>query len=936
LLLVGASWSSAGTITLAWDPNTEPDLAGYKIYYGTSSRQYTVTVDVGNVTRYTIRDLDESRVYYLAVTAYDTAGNESELSDEVSGYPTDQTPPTLVAVASVEENGIDLLFSEPLERTSAENVANYRIEPGLTVLKAELASDGRTVHLQTTAHTNGVTYTVYVSGVTDRANPPNGIASGTSLRYTYVAPDRTPPAVTGVILLDPEHVRLTFSETVDEASATDLANYAIAPSLRILSAHLDDSGAGVVLMTEAHTPGGTYTLTVQGIRDRANPPNQMPGPVEASYTAPHFIQLRFLTSGDYEAMYLREGDPYYLDRDYRVESIPDSLRNALWILTAMRDKDNSDPVFLQFEVDETVSVYVAYDGRVQTFPTWLTSAFVRTSLAIQVSGPADSLTLWRRDFAPGRIALGGNRAEGAEGPRDMYIVLVQPNPNANPEPTENDSPTQPETPSQPIEPAQPTEPQQPTQPQQPQQPAQPTEPGQPQQPAQPTEPHEPGQPAEPQQPQQPSEPQQPAQPTEPGQPQQPAQPTEPHEPGQPSEPQQPQQPSEPQQPAEPTEPGQPQQPAQPTEPHEPGQPAEPQQPQQPSEPQQPAEPTEPGQPQQPAQPTEPHEPGQPAEPQQPQQPSEPQQPAQPTEPGQPQQPAQPTEPHEPQQPSQPQQPAQPQQPNQPSQAVSLRIISTGEFLTGRPTAGNRYYLDRDYVIQSIPDSLRDAQWIFTAMSDKDSRDSLFLVFRVEQDARVYVAYDRRATSFPNWLVSRFTRTRLAIDVSGPADSLIVWRADFPAGVVVLGGNRASGAREPRDMYVVLVKPAPAPVPKPEERELPPPPNPLATGVPSTFQLYQNYPNPFNPTTEIRFDLPEARHVVVAVYNMLGQRVRLLRDADLLPGHYVLNWDARNDNGEPVPGGAYLCRVEAIRYADNQGLEVPISVWSATRKMIYLR
>ena len=819
LLLVGASWSSAGTITLAWDPNTEPDLAGYKIYYGTSSRQYTVTVDVGNVTRYTIRDLDESRVYYLAVTAYDTAGNESELSDEVSGYPTDQTPPTLVAVASVEENGIDLLFSEPLERTSAENVANYRIEPGLTVLKAELASDGRTVHLQTTAHTNGVTYTVYVSGVTDRANPPNGIASGTSLRYTYVAPDRTPPAVTGVILLDPEHVRLTFSETVDEASATDLANYAIAPSLRILSAHLDDSGAGVVLMTEAHTPGGTYTLTVQGIRDRANPPNQMPGPVEASYTAPHFIQLRFLTSGDYEAMYLREGDPYYLDRDYRVESIPDSLRNALWILTAMRDKDNSDPVFLQFEVDETVSVYVAYDGRVQTFPTWLTSAFVRTSLAIQVSGPADSLTLWRRDFAPGRIALGGNRAEGAEGPRDMYIVLVQPNPNANPEPTENDSPTQPETPSQPIEPAQPTEPQQPTQPQQPQQPAQPTEPGQPQQPAQPTEPHEPGQPAEPQQPQQPSEPQQPAQPTEPGQPQQPAQPTEPHEP---------------------------------------------------------------------------------------------------------------------QQPSQPQQPAQPQQPNQPSQAVSLRIISTGEFLTGRPTAGNRYYLDRDYVIQSIPDSLRDAQWIFTAMSDKDSRDSLFLVFRVEQDARVYVAYDRRATSFPNWLVSRFTRTRLAIDVSGPADSLIVWRADFPAGVVVLGGNRASGAREPRDMYVVLVKPAPAPVPKPEERELPPPPNPLATGVPSTFQLYQNYPNPFNPTTEIRFDLPEARHVVVAVYNMLGQRVRLLRDADLLPGHYVLNWDARNDNGEPVPGGAYLCRVEAIRYADNQGLEVPISVWSATRKMIYLR
>ena len=42
------------TVTLAWDANTEPDLAGYKIHYGTASRDYSHSIDVGNVTEYTL------------------------------------------------------------------------------------------------------------------------------------------------------------------------------------------------------------------------------------------------------------------------------------------------------------------------------------------------------------------------------------------------------------------------------------------------------------------------------------------------------------------------------------------------------------------------------------------------------------------------------------------------------------------------------------------------------------------------------------------------------------------------------------------------------------------------------------------------------------------------------------------------------------------
>ena len=73
-----------GEVALAWDPNTEPDLAGYKLYYGLGSRVYTKVVDVGDQTSYTVGSLDAGKTYYFAVTAYNTSGYISDYSNEVS------------------------------------------------------------------------------------------------------------------------------------------------------------------------------------------------------------------------------------------------------------------------------------------------------------------------------------------------------------------------------------------------------------------------------------------------------------------------------------------------------------------------------------------------------------------------------------------------------------------------------------------------------------------------------------------------------------------------------------------------------------------------------------------------------------------------------------------------------------------------------------
>jgi hypothetical protein len=82
----------AGQIRIAWDPNSEEDLAGYRIYYGTASGEYGKPVTIAKETTYTIAGLITGQTYYIAVTAYDTSNNESGYSNEVSGAAVEGPP----------------------------------------------------------------------------------------------------------------------------------------------------------------------------------------------------------------------------------------------------------------------------------------------------------------------------------------------------------------------------------------------------------------------------------------------------------------------------------------------------------------------------------------------------------------------------------------------------------------------------------------------------------------------------------------------------------------------------------------------------------------------------------------------------------------------------------------------------------------------------
>jgi len=81
-------------------------------------------------------------------------------------------------------------------------------------------------------------------------------------------------------------------------------------------------------------------------------------------------------------------------------------------------------------------------------------------------------------------------------------------------------------------------------------------------------------------------------------------------------------------------------------------------------------------------------------------------------------------------------------------------------------------------------------------------------------------------------------------------------------------------------------------------------------VPRTYSLSQNFPNPFNPLTQIRYALPKPSRVSLLVYNILGEEIAALIDAQQEPGYYRIVWDGRDELGRGVCSGIYFYRLRA--------------------------
>jgi hypothetical protein len=94
-------------------------------------------------------------------------------------------------------------------------------------------------------------------------------------------------------------------------------------------------------------------------------------------------------------------------------------------------------------------------------------------------------------------------------------------------------------------------------------------------------------------------------------------------------------------------------------------------------------------------------------------------------------------------------------------------------------------------------------------------------------------------------------------------------------------------------------------------------------MPSNYFLSQNFPNPFNPVTTLKYNILENGLVNITIYDILGNVVNNLINANQSSGYKSVQWNATNNQGEPVSAGVYLYKIQAGDFVD-------------TKKMILLK
>ena len=82
------------------------------------------------------------------------------------------------------------------------------------------------------------------------------------------------------------------------------------------------------------------------------------------------------------------------------------------------------------------------------------------------------------------------------------------------------------------------------------------------------------------------------------------------------------------------------------------------------------------------------------------------------------------------------------------------------------------------------------------------------------------------------------------------------------------------------------------------------------GTPTAYSLSEAYPNPFNPMTKFNYEVPNIEHVSIKIYNLNGRHIKSLVNSIQNPGYKTAQWNATNNNGQPVSAGVYLYTIQA--------------------------
>ncbi len=229
-------------------------------------------------------------------------------------------------------------------------------------------------------------------------------------------------------------------------------------------------------------------------------------------------------------------------------------------------------------------------------------------------------------------------------------------------------------------------------------------------------------------------------------------------------------------------------------------------------------------------------------------------------------------------------------------ATSGHAYTWGSLVQGAPV-----YTDRSYGYTDLPTAYVGLRYLQTSNDDKTIGGSGFLTFSTDRQITVYVGYDTRLTSVPAWLA---TWTDAGATITTSANSFHLYRKEFPAGTVTLGGNASTDANS---MYVVLVGPSGSTSPPPI-----PPNRPLLGALPT--------------------DLPLQAHLIAPAFNaptaaitLAGTEWQIAKAQNFAETSLLLDRETSNPGDLSVPPGVLKTSASywiRVRQHGNNGL------WSA--------
>jgi hypothetical protein len=424
----------AASIQLNWQENTEPDLQGYNVYYGTDSRAYGPPVSVTAQTSYLLSGLAEATIYYIAISATDNSGNESGYSSEVSIKtsgeesitPTDMNAPVVKITSPTPAD----IFDTDQENFSLSGNASDNI--GIASIRWENATGQNGIAEGTTSWTaKGLRLSEGRNVITIRALDASGNEGVDRLTVDYTPADKTSPQI---VILSPSPSEDGSPWQVTEAvlnisgSATD--DREVAKVSWSANGNLEGAAIGTERWSVAgiSLAEGLNTISIQALDASGNIGTAS---LAITYTAPNQTTptadsqiITDVSAASDRTYYVKEGlvdgNPAYVDRTYEFGNLPGQLIGSAYIMTANDDKLSEGQNFLGFNAGHPVTVYVAHDDRITVKPAWL-AQFADTGLNLSTDVP---MSLFSRKYAAGTITLGGN---GGTNKSSMYTVVVSKN-----------------------------------------------------------------------------------------------------------------------------------------------------------------------------------------------------------------------------------------------------------------------------------------------------------------------------------------------------------------------------------------------------------------------------------------------------------------------------------------------------------------------------